>query len=130
MEKDESDEIREMLRGVDMRSLEGMLFVSKVNEFVEMHDFLKDDDFAELLDLTLRCLTEPHMKSETARNLLIKFQAASVKYGTLAIFYTTLRKGRAGTEDNFKKNIYYSLSDLCDKMAQSLKYIVRRYGDE
>jgi hypothetical protein len=129
-EKDESDLWWEELKGLEKRDVEAFEFVSKIKEFHAVHSFLDDEDFTTMLNLSLRVLTQPHLKAETARDLLIKFQAASVKFNTLAIFYTTLRKGRAGTDDNYRKNMYYAMAEQCDKMAQSLKYIVRRYSDD
>lgn len=122
----EDSEFMEQVVGVEKRDIASLEYVSKLSEFVDLHEFLQDDDLIEMLDLALKCLSQPHLKAETARNLLVKFQAASTKFGMLATIYTTLRKGKAGTDDNMKKNIYYSASDLCDKMAASLKYIVRR----
>lgn len=115
------------LMGAEPRDIFSLQFVSQIKEFVELHDFMKDDDIVEMLDKAIRCIAEPHMRAETASKLLVQFQAASVKFGALAIVYTTIKKGPAGTEENKKKNIYYSMSDLCDKMAGALKYIVRRY---
>lgn len=129
-EKDESDLWWEELKGLDKRDVEAFEYVGKIREFHALHSFLGDEDFTQMLDLSLRCLSQPPKSAENARNLLMKFQAASVKFNTLAIFYTTLRKGRAGTEDNYRKNMYYAMADQCDKMAQSLKYIVRRYSDD
>lgn len=112
--------------GLEKRDLLALENLSKIDELVEMTDFVDDQEMREIIDLAIKCYAQPHMKPETAEQLLVKFQAASLKFGFLAVTYTTLKKGRAGTDDNFKKNIYYTASDLCDKMAASLKYVVRR----
>lgn len=114
------------ITGLEKRDIQALENLSKIDELIEMCDFVNDDDLREIIDLSIRCLAQPHLKPETAEHLLVKFQAAATKFGFLAVTYTTLKKGRAGTEDNFKKNIYYTASDLCDKMAASLKYVVRR----
>lgn len=114
------------LIGLEKRDLLALNNLSRIDELVEMCDFVDDQEMREIIDLSLKCYAQPHMKPETAEQLLVKFQAAATKFGFLAVTYTTLRKGKAGTEDNYKKNIYYTASDLCDKMAASLKYIVRR----
>ncbi len=130
VEKDESDLWWEQLKGVEKRDVDGFVYVSKIREFVALHSFLDDEEFTEILNLSLRCLAEPPHSAENARNLLIKFQAAGVKFKMLAIFYTTLKKGRAGTDDNYRKNVYYAMGEQCELMANSLKYVVRRYSDD
>lgn len=113
------------LTGIERRDLKALHFVSELSELME---YMEDDTLNEMIDLAIKVLAQPHLKPETAERLLVQFQAASVKFGFLAITFTTIKKGKAGTDENYKKNIYYEARDLCDKMAASLKYIVRRSG--
>ena len=112
--------------GVEKRDLYTLVNLSTVQDLVELCEFMEDPVLAEMIDLAIKCLAQPNLKPETAEHLLVKFQAASMKFGMLAVTYTTLKKGSAGTDSNYKKNIYYTASEQCDKIASSLKYIVRR----
>ena len=38
---------------------------------------------------------------------------------------STIAKDKAGTENNNKKNIYYSVKESIDKLVDALKYVVR-----
>jgi hypothetical protein len=46
----------------------------------------------------------------------------------LAVTYTTIKKDRAGTLNNNKKNIYYAMYDALDKLVAALKYSARVQG--
>jgi hypothetical protein len=49
----------------------------------------------------------------------------STKFAMLASVYSTILKDKAGTENNNKKNIYYSVKEALDRLVDSLKYVVR-----
>lgn len=111
--------------GVDSRDASALVVLSELDELIE---YMDDDILQEMIDLAIKCLAQPHLKQETAEQLLLQFQAAAFKFGMLAVTYTTLKRGKAGTDENNKKNIYYTAADQCDKMAASLKYVVRRHA--
>lgn len=96
------------------------------SELTLLNDYMHDDTLEEMINLAIKCLANPNMKPETAERLLVQFQSANFKFGLMAATFMTIKKGKTGTEENNKKNIYYTAADLCDKMAASLKYIVRR----
>jgi hypothetical protein len=43
----------------------------------------------------------------------------------MASYYSTIAKDKAGTENNNKKNIYYSAKESIDKLVDALKYVFR-----
>jgi len=43
----------------------------------------------------------------------------------MSSFYSTIAKDKAGTVNNNKKNVYYSVKESIDKLVDALKYVVR-----
>ena len=93
---------------------------------MQMHDFLKDDDLDVALGLIVKLIANSDVAPQKAPPLIVKVQALSAKYQLMAAMYTTVLKGKAGSEEYLKKSLYYSLSDTLDKLAQSLKYLARQ----
>lgn len=116
------------LTGMEKKDLDGLYYVSQVSEILDAHTFLQDDDLMEMMDSAIRLLAQPMGKPETAERLLVQFSAASAKFAFLAMYYTNIKKGKVGTDENIKKNAYYTAAEIFDKLAGTMKYIVRRAG--
>lgn len=99
--------------------------VSELTALNDMKDFLQDPDFDEAMDLVIKLIMKPHMEPGKAQQLIVKLQALSTKYAILAVTYTTILRDKAGTENNNKKNVYYTLKEALDKLCDALKYTAR-----
>jgi hypothetical protein len=99
--------------------------INQVAEFNDIHEFIDDPEVDEALALVVKIFTKPDIPSTQAVTLIAKLQALSAKFGILATYYSTLAKGPAGSVNNKKKNIYYTLKDSLDKLVDSLKYVAR-----
>jgi hypothetical protein len=49
----------------------------------------------------------------------------STKFAVMSSVYSTIAKDKAGTPNNNKKNVYYSVKESIDKLVDALKYVVR-----
>ena len=122
------DQVVDRISRMTKKELESLMHLSKLEDLMEMCEFMNDPELSEIIDLGLKLIASPAPPPEKAANLLIKFQSAGMKFAFQAIHYSTLKKGSPGSMDNFKKNIYYTAADQCDKLAASLKYLVRMPG--
>lgn len=98
-------------------------YLSKVQDLVDLHEFMQDDDLAEAMDMCLKVAAKPDMPIAVARNALAKMQAWAMTFKMKSVAYTFIHTGKAGTDENAKKNVYYSASQQCHEMAQTLKYL-------
>jgi hypothetical protein len=55
-------------------------------------------------------------------------QGYAFKFKMQALVYMQIRTGKTGSDENIKKNAYMYASEQCDKLAQTLKYLVREHG--
>lgn len=100
-------------------------YLSEVQDLVDLHEFMQDDELAEAMDLALKVIAKPDIPVSVARNALAKFQGYSVRFRMQAATYTYVKTGKAGTEENVKKNVYFAAAEQCHAMAQTLKYLSR-----
>ena len=91
-----------------------------------MHEYLHDEDIDKALTIIVKLISNPDVAQMKVAPLIVRVQALSAKYQVLAAVHSTIAKGKAGSTDNNKKNLYYSMSSALDKLAQSLKYLVRQ----
>lgn len=96
--------------------------VSKLTEMNDLSEFLKDPDFDEAMELIIKLIVKPDVHPAMAQRLIVKLQALSTKYAVFAVTYSTIKRDKAGTPNNYKKNIYHSLKEALDKLCDALKY--------
>lgn len=102
--------------------------ISDITEFNDLHDFMKDEHLDKALAIVVKLLMNPDVPSAKAPHLIMELQAMATKFSVLASVYTTIAKDKAGTVNNNKKNIYYSLSESLNKLVDALKYVVKYNG--
>jgi len=108
----------------DKSSLE---LISTITEFNDLHEFMKDEHLDRALAVVIRLLMNQDVPSAKVPYLIVELQAMSAKFAILASVYSTILKDKAGTENNNKKNIYYTISSALGELAAALKYIVRSH---
>jgi hypothetical protein len=99
--------------------------ISKIDSFVELHEFMEDEDLDEALSAIVKLTTRPDIPQAKAIPLIVKLEAIAAKMKIQAAIYTTIKKGSSGTPNAHKKNIYYSTSEALSKLVDALKYSAR-----
>ena len=102
-------------------------YVSKITEFNDIHEFMKDEDLDEALAIVVKIMMKPDIPAMQAISLITKLQSLSAKFQILATWYTTVAKGPSGSVNHTKKNVYYTMSDTIDKLVGALKYTTKTY---
>jgi hypothetical protein len=81
--------------------------ISEVTEFNDLSEFMQDPDLDEALHLLLKIIARPDIPPVKAQAIIIKLQAISAKFQMMSTIYTTILKGKAGTDEYTKKNVYF-----------------------
>jgi hypothetical protein len=102
--------------------------ISTVTEFNDLHEVMNDEQLDRAMTVIINILMKPDIPAAAAHKLIVELQAISAKFGILASYYSTIAKDKAGTMNNNKKNIYYSVKESVDKLVDALKYVVRYNG--
>ena len=108
-----------------MTELNTLELISQITEFNDLHSYMNDVHLDKSLAIVVKLLMNPDVPSAKAPILIIELQAMSTKFAMMASVYSTIAKDKAGTENNNKKNIYYSAKESIDKLVDALKYVVR-----
>lgn len=99
--------------------------ISQITELNDLHEFMQDGALDRAMDIVIKLIAKPDVPVSYATRLIVELQAMSTKFAMLAAYYATIAKDRAGTENNHKKNIYYSTKEAIDKLVDSLKYAAK-----
>jgi len=101
--------------------------ISQITEFNDLSDFMEDEQLDFALASVIKLIMKPDVPQSYAHKLIVELQGLSAKFSVLAVIYSTIKKDKAGTINNNKKNIYYTLSNALDRLVDALKYSAR-YG--
>lgn len=99
--------------------------LSNIQDLVDLHEFMGDDDLAEAMDLAIKCIAKPDIPTAVARTALLKMQGLAFQFRMQAATYTYIHKGQGGSKENIKKNVYFAVSEQCHELAQTLKYLAK-----
>jgi hypothetical protein len=99
--------------------------ISVITQFNDLTEFMQDEQLDRALELAIKCIAEPDVAATKAPRLIVELQAISFKFAIKAVEYATIKKDRAGTTNNHKKNIYYSTKEALDRLVDALKYAAR-----
>lgn len=102
-------------------------YLSGIQDLMDLHEFMQDEELAEAMNLAIKCIAKPDMPPHVAREALLKMQGLAFRFRMQAATYTYIHKGKAGTDENVKKNIYFAAAEQCHELAQTLKYLVKEH---
>lgn len=100
-------------------------YLSEIQDLMDLSDFMDDPEFTHALELALKCIAKPDLPPANARLVLVQMEAYAFKFKMMGQVYMTIKQGKAGTEENKKKNVYFAISERCHDLATVMKYIVK-----
>jgi hypothetical protein len=117
-----TDEHSENIEG---RTLKGLGAVSEIQDFIDLHEVVEDDELQTAIDLALTCIAKPDPQVATAKKVMLQMQGYAFKFKMQGLVYMQIHKGLAASKENIKKNAYFYASEQCHELAQTLKYLTR-----
>jgi len=106
---------------------DGLEYLSNIQDLVDLNEFMDDEDFGKACDLALKVIAKPILPTAKALEAMALMQAWAFAFRMKGQAYMTIKKGAAGSPENHKKNVYFSISEQCHELAQTLKYLAREY---
>lgn len=100
-------------------------YISEIQDLMDLNDFMADEQFTEALELAVKCVAKPDLPPAAAKRALVQMQGWAFIFKMKGQAYMTIKKGKAGTDENHKKNVYFSVSEQCRDLATALKYLAR-----
>jgi hypothetical protein len=99
--------------------------VSKVDEFLEMHEVFDDRDLDLALSKIVRIISNPDIHPASATTAIIHLQSLASKFYIQASYMKNMSKPKVGTIEYQKKNMFYAMSEALNQIVAALKYAVR-----
>lgn len=100
-----------------------MRIVSDIAEFAKIQEFMEDENVDRALIKLTKILSNRDIPGIQIAKQIVDCQALSAYFGIQARYYMGI--GKAEPDHANKKNIYMTLKDSFNELAQALKYIER-----
>lgn len=100
-------------------------YVDMIEEISEVNELLNEDFVTTALDDIVKLAVRSDVPDAIARKLIVKLQAIAATFALRATFYANVQKGKVGSVEYQRKNLYYTLAAETDKIVAALKYLVR-----
>lgn len=92
-------------------------------ELLQMSQNMDDPEINEAIGMVVALLENPDVAVAGVSRTIVKLEALAAKFGMMATHYKTF--GKAGDTERYKKDTYYTMREHCQRLADSLKYVVR-----
>ena len=99
--------------------------VSKVDEFMELHNIFNDEDLDSALSTVVKLISKPDIPPQAALVLITKLQAIAVKFHIQASYYKNVLKPKINSIEYQKKNMYFTMHEALNDLVAALKYNIR-----
>lgn len=109
----------------EFNSVESLELVSGIQDFADLDSIVHDPELQNAIELALKCIAKPDIPPAKAKMAMVKMQGYAFKFKMQALVYMQVHTGKTGSPENIKKNAYMYASEQADKLAQTLKYLVR-----
>lgn len=100
-------------------------YLSEIQDLLDLSEFMDDKDFDEAMDLALKCIAKPDMPPAAAKRVVTLMESYAFKFKMMGQVFMTIKQGKAGTEENKKKNVYFAMSERCHDLSLALRYLAR-----
>lgn len=100
-------------------------YISKVDEFIEIAELMKDEQLEFALDSIVKLQIKPDIPPKTAIQLIVQLQAIASKCSVQAGYYKNIVAPKAGSAEYRKKGMLYTLADAIENLVAALKYMCR-----
>lgn len=103
-------------------------YISQVTEINDTSAYMEDKQLDEAMAIVIKIMMKPDLPSVVIPDLIVQLEAMAAVFSIKKTYYATIDRGKVGTEQSNKKNIYYSVSESLTRVCDGLKYKCRSNG--
>jgi hypothetical protein len=96
--------------------------ISTIDEFLKLHDFIDDIQFDQALTSVVKLIVNPAVPATLAPKLIVQLSAISAALALKAKYYMHVTKGKPGSLEHTRKELYLTTSKHLDNIVAALKY--------
>lgn len=109
----------------DLTEMSDSDIIAQVSELSKLSEEMQDPELDEAMALVVKCIRKPDVPPAAAVDAIVKLQALSAKFAFGSVLYKTF--GKSGTEERYRKDVYYTAREAVNLLVDSLKYIIRAH---
>lgn len=109
----------------DLTKMEDSDIIESVEEIHKLSQVMQDPELDEALAIVIKCIRKPDVPPAAATDAIVKLQAISAKMAVGSVYYKTF--GKNGTDERYRKDVYYTMREAINLLVDSLKYIIRAH---
>lgn len=94
--------------------------IEQIRTIKKISDQMDDANVDEALRLVVELIKKPDVNSADVSKAITKLSALAAYFATEASYYKGW--GKAGIEERYKKDMYYTLKDSLNHLADAVKY--------
>lgn len=99
--------------------------VAQVTVLDKLNQEMQDPELEEAMAIAIKCIRKPDVPPAAAVDAIVKLQAISAKFAFGSVYYKTF--GKSGTQERYRKDVYYTAREAINLLVDSLKYIIRAH---
>lgn len=109
---------------MDNRSI--LEYISQISEINDTSEYMQDPVLDEALDLIVKfVMKSDSIPTSKIADMIVKIESMAAMFSVKKVYYATIEKGKAGSEQANKKNIYYAVAENLPRISDALKYKMR-----
>lgn len=94
--------------------------IEQVRNVKQITDRMGDPEVDKALAIIVELLRKPDVKKDEISHAITRLEALSAYFGVEASWYKGW--GKSGVDERYKKDMYYSLRESFQRLADSVKY--------
>jgi len=103
-------------------------YISQVTEINDTSLYMEDKQLDEAMALVIKIMLKPELPSVVIPDLIVQLEAMAALFSIKKTYYATIDRGKVGTEQSNRKNIYHSVSESLARISDAMKYKSRANG--
>lgn len=100
--------------------------IEQVRAIKQITDKMNDESVDQALDIIVNLIKKPDVPSSDVHKAITRLDALGAYFGTQASWYKGWGKG--GTEERYKKDMYYTLKESFQRLSDAVKYQAKSHG--
>jgi hypothetical protein len=94
-------------------------------EFNDLSEFMNDPDLDKALEAIVKIIAKPQTDPAKVVVALVRLEALAAKFQMRNAVYKTIKKDKAGTENYYRKEVYWAAVEALRNLVNALKYYVK-----
>lgn len=103
-------------------------YISQVTEINDTSKYMEDEQLDKAMAMVIKIMMKPDLPSVVIPDLIVQLEAMAAVFSMKRTYYATIDRGKVGTEQSNRKNIYHTVAESLARISDAMKYKARSNG--